>query len=303
MTENNQKIVGVRFSKVGKIYHFVASSISDITKGDQVVVETTRGWQLGEVIQILENATQPQEGGWKKVERKATPRDLIQRQNWLQKETEVLAFCRQDLPNYRLPFIKIISAEISFDGNRLSVFYASENEDKIDFKNFRSTIQKKFNLPQVEFRQTGPRDVAKCIGGMGACGLEMRCCSKFLTDFNSISIRMAKEQGISLTPSEITGMCGRLRCCLIYEYENYVQLRKQLPKRNTMVKTPQGEGKVVDVYTLRQAVLVDLPELGAREYKREEIEYVGGIPHPSTGPQPENNPDDDNDQESVNGTK
>ena len=105
-------------------------------------------------------------------------------------------------------------------------------------------------------RQIGPRDVAKILGGMGACGLETRCCSKFLTDFSPISIKMAKEQGISLTPTEITGMCGRLRCCLIYEYEQYVEARKQLPKRNKRVVTPRGEGKVVDVLPMSDRVMV-----------------------------------------------
>lgn len=293
MNDNKPRIVGVRFSKVGKVYHFDASPIADITKGDQVVVETSRGWQLGEVIQVYGEGFQPPEGGWKKVERKATPRDLLQKQNWIQKEAEILEFTRQELPNIKLPPVKITAVELSFDGNRLSVIYASDSEDKVDFKNFRNTIQKKFNLPMVEFRQIGPRDVAKCIGGMGACGLETRCCSKFLTDFSSISIRMAKEQGISLTPSEITGMCGRLRCCLIYEYENYVQMRKQLPKRNTIVKTPVGEGKVVDVFTLRQSVLVDLPETGVREFLKDEIQYQGSQPQPAVQA---NNHADDSDE-------
>jgi cell fate regulator YaaT (PSP1 superfamily) len=121
-------------------------------------------------------------------------------------------------------------------------------------------------------RQIGPRDVAKILGGMGACGLETRCCSKFLTEFSPISIKMAKEQGISLTPSEITGMCGRLRCCLIYEYEQYVAARKELPKRGKRVVTPQGEGKVVDVYPLRNAVVVEIEGTGWREFDREVLE-------------------------------
>lgn len=273
MSETKLHIVGVRFSKIGKIYHFDASSINDLTIGDQVIVETARGWQLGEVSQIIDETSQPPEGGWKRVERKATPRDLIQKQNWIQKEGEILEYCRNELPNYKFPGVKLISVEMSFDGNRVSIFYAYENEDKIDFKSFRNAIQRKFNLPMVEFRQLGPRDVAKCIGGMGSCGLETRCCSKFLTDFNSISIRMAKEQGISLTPSEITGMCGRLRCCLIYEYENYVQLRKQLPKRNMIVKTPLGEGKVLEVRTLSQVVVVEIPEMGVREFTNDQIQF------------------------------
>lgn len=207
------------------------------------------------------------------MERKATPRDLLQKQNWLQKEEEILEYCRNEAAHLIHPTVRIIYDEISFDGNRATIYYSSETEEKSDFKNVRIAIQKKFNFPQVEFRQIGPRDVAKCIGGLGVCGLETRCCSKFLTEFNSISIRMAKEQGISLTPTEITGMCGRLRCCLIYEYDNYVQLRKMLPKRNSMVKTPLGEGKVVDVYPLQQSVLVNIPETGLKEFQRSEIQF------------------------------
>jgi cell fate regulator YaaT (PSP1 superfamily) len=125
-------------------------------------------------------------------------------------------------------------------------------------------------------RQIGPRDVAKFLGGMGACGIETRCCSKFLTDFSPISIKMAKEQGISLTPNEITGMCGRLRCCLIYEYEQYVEARKTLPKRNKRVVTPKGEGKVIDVLPMSEKIVV-LIESGTDRpqqmtFSREEVE-------------------------------
>jgi hypothetical protein len=164
-----------------------------------------------------------------------------------------------------------VAAEYSFDGSRLAIMFSTENEEKADLKSLRSEMQKLYAPSQVEMRQIGPRDVAKILGGMGACGLETRCCSKFLTDFSSISIRMAKEQGISLTPTEITGMCGRLRCCLIYEYDQYVAARATLPKRNKRVITPQGEGKVVDVFPLREAVLVDIPDVGYREFTREEI--------------------------------
>jgi cell fate regulator YaaT (PSP1 superfamily) len=110
------------------------------------------------------------------------------------------------------------------------------------------------------------------LGGMGACGLESRCCSKFLTEFSPISIKMAKEQGISLTPQEITGMCGRLRCCLVYEYEQYAAARKELPKRNKRVVTPMGEGRVLNVSPLLMTVRVELPDVGAREFSRDEIE-------------------------------
>ena len=133
-------------------------------------------------------------------------------------------------------------------------------------------MQKHFHPTQVELRQIGPRDVAKMLCGMGACGLETRCCSRFLTEFSPISIKMAKEQGISLTPQEITGMCGRLRCCLVYEYEQYAAARKELPKRNKRVVTPMGEGKVIDVSPLLLTVRVMLPNDIVREFSRDEIE-------------------------------
>src|SRR5271157_5699843 len=272
MTEMQPFIVGVRFSKVGKIYHFDASKIPDLKIGDSVIVETSRGWQLGQVGAIVEKPETPPEGTWKYVDRKATPRDLLIRQSWQQKEAEVFETCRARARELSLVGIKIVSVEYSFDGNRLTIMFSSESEDKVELKSLRQDMQKKFGPTQVELRQIGPRDVAKMIGGLGACGMEMRCCTRFLTDFSSISIRMAKEQGISLTPTEITGMCGRLRCCLIYEYEQYVAARQLLPKRNKRVITPVGEGKVVEVSPLQMTVRVELTDLGAREFSRDEIE-------------------------------
>jgi hypothetical protein len=124
----------------------------------------------------------------------------------------------------------------------------------------------------LEIRQIGPRDAAKMIQGMGACGMEKRCCSQFLTQFSSISIRMAKTQDISLTPSEITGMCGRLRCCLSYEYDQYVEAIKTLPKRKKRIQTPMGEGRVIQILPLRQIVIVDIPEIGPRQFTREDLD-------------------------------
>ncbi len=264
-------IVGIRFSKVGKIYHFDASKVENLRPGEHVVVETSRGWQIGQVVEIVNNPQPPPEGTWKLVDRRATPRDLLTKQIWQNKEPEALITCRKRASELNLQGIKIISAEYGFEGSRLSFYFATESEEKVDLKTLRSDMQKHYQPAQVELRQIGPRDVAKFLGGMGACGLEKRCCAQFLTEFSSISIRMAKEQGISLTPSEITGMCGRLRCCLIYEYEQYVEARSQLPKKNKRVITPAGEGKVVDVIPLRQAVIVDIPEVGHREFDKADI--------------------------------
>jgi cell fate regulator YaaT (PSP1 superfamily) len=251
-------IVGIRFSKVGKVYHFDASSLPEITIGDSVIVDTVRGRQIGEITQRIENPPPPAEGTWKLIERKATPADLLLRQTWMQKQTEAMINCRARASELQLAGVKVVSAEYSFDGTRLALLFSTETEDKVDLKSLRKDMQKLYPQSQVEMRQIGPRDVAKLLGGMGACGLETRCCSKFLTEFSPISIKMAKEQGISLTPTEITGMCGRLRCCLIYEYDQYVAARKELPKRGKRVITPDGEGKVIDTFPLRNVVQVEL---------------------------------------------
>lgn len=254
----NPLIVGIRFQKVGKIYHFDASNFPDLLVGDFAVVETSRGRQLGEVIQIVENPTTPPEGTWKSISRKATPRDLALRQVWQKKELEAMITCRAKLAELGILGAKIVAAEFTSDGSRLSFLYSTEAEGKVDLRKLNNSMQRLYPRSRVEMRQVGPRDVAKLLGGMGACGLDNRCCSMFLTEFSPISIKMAKEQGISLTPSEITGMCGRLRCCLIYEYELYAEARKHLPKRGKRVLTPMGEGKVDDVYPLKQTVLVML---------------------------------------------
>jgi cell fate regulator YaaT (PSP1 superfamily) len=164
--------------------------------------------------------------------------------------------CRARAAELGIGGVKIVSAEYNFDGTRLAFMFSTESEEKVDLKSLKKDMHNLYPNCQIEMRQIGPRDVAKIIGGMGACGLESRCCSQFLTDFSPISIKMAKDQGISLTPNEITGMCGRLRCCLIYEYEQYVEARKQLPKRNKRVVTPKGEGKVIDVLPMTNKVMV-----------------------------------------------
>ncbi len=264
-------IVGIRFQKVGKIYHFDASMIPDLRTGDYVLVETTRGRQLGQMIQKIETPQRPPEG-WKQIERRANAQDMVMRQYYQRKEIEVTINCRAKASELGIIGVKFVASEYAYDGSRLSILYSNEAGEKMEFKNLRRAMQRLYPQSQVEFHLIGPRDVAKLLGGMGACGLENRCCSAFLTEFSPVSIKMAKEQGISLTPTEITGMCGRLRCCLVYEYEQYVEARKQLPKRGKRVITPQGEGKVVDVLPLKEAVLVELPTGAVAEFMKHEIQ-------------------------------
>lgn len=253
-------IIGVRFTKIGKIYHFDSSPVKDIQIGEHVIVETARGKHLGEVIQVLDSPPVKSNHGWKPVSRRATPRDLLLQKTWQARQTEAMIECRAKAAELKLEGVKIVAAEYNYNGSRLTYMYSTESEEKVNLKKLKQAMNRKYREAQIEMRQIGPRDVAKIIGGMGACGLETRCCSKFLTDFSPISIKMAKAQGISLTPSEITGMCGRLRCCLIYEYEQYTAARKEMPKRKKQVVTPSGKGKVVDVSPLTGIVTVQIED-------------------------------------------
>jgi cell fate regulator YaaT (PSP1 superfamily) len=271
-TSPNPLIVGIRFQKIGKLYHFDASKEPELKPGDYAIVETSRGVQIGQVVQRLEQPPAPQTGSWKAIERKASDRDLETYKGWQKKEIEAMIEARAASAKLGYKGVKIVKAEFSFDGKSLTFLYNTEKDEDMDLGKLRKEMQQLYKQSIIETRRVGPRDVAKILGGMGACGLESRCCSTFLTDFSPISIKMAKMQGISLDPAEITGMCGRLRCCLIYEYEQYVEARKTLPKRGKEVQTPLGKGKVLDVVPLKQAVMVGLPDGKRAEFLKHEIE-------------------------------
>ncbi|MGA2111918.1 MAG: regulatory iron-sulfur-containing complex subunit RicT [Anaerolineales bacterium] len=274
-TENRKPtVVGVRFQRLGKAYHFDAGGLGEpLHLGDHVLVTTSHGRQIGQVVQFVSEPVPPAEGTWRRIDGLASAQDLLIEQSWRTKEPEALVGCRERSVQLGLRSVKIVAAQYGFEGQRLTFVFTVEGEEHPELKSLRADMQQRYSRSQVELHQVGPRDVARILGGMGACGLEARCCSKFLTEFSPISIKMAKAQGISLNPGEITGMCGRLRCCLIYEYEQYVQARLQLPKRGKRVATPRGEGKVVDVFPLRESVLVDLgEEAGAIEFSRSDLQ-------------------------------
>ena len=263
--EQQRTVVGVRFQRVGKLYHFDYSEYPHLVAGDYVIVETTRGRQMGEVVNF--NAIEEEGREYKPILRMATPRDLILRHHWELQQDEAMNILREKVKEHGgFRDVKFVTALYNYDGSLLTFVYTAE--DKVNVSKLWSDLSRTFPA-QVEMRQVGPRDVAKLLGGYGACG-ELRCCSTFLTDFSPISIKMAKAQGISLNPSEITGMCGRLRCCLVYEYEQYVEARSKLPKKNKRVGTPFGEGKVIDVHPLQDAVTVYADE-GYHLVKREEL--------------------------------
>ena len=292
MIEIYDKVVSVRFTPVSKAYYFDANGY-DLHIDDYVIVESIRGKQIGQVVKVMDEYTNEGDS-LKPVIRPASSKDLVAKELFNQKKDEALEFARKRLDELNLKGVKILDAEFSYDGSRLQINYSSDNDEKVDLKTLKYDLLRNFpTVNAVDLRQLGPRDVAKMIPGMGACGLSCRCCCRYLTEFSSISIKMAKEQGISLTPTEITGMCGRLRCCLVFENDYYVECRKKLPKKNKRVMTPQGEGKVIEVFPLRDAVLVEIPEVGRREYKRDQI----GTEDQNTVPQPDGSTADESEKE------
>jgi cell fate regulator YaaT (PSP1 superfamily) len=256
-TPEGLKFAGVRFQRVGKVYHYLADNF-DLKVGDWVVVDSARGRQMGQVASLKPPRDTHDLSVFKHVERKASGRDMAMRHFYESKELEAMIACRAESSALRLP-IKIVRAEYSFDGQTLTFLYSSDQEERVETNELRQVMSRLYRA-RIETRQVSPREVAKIVGGMGACGIEQRCCSRFLTDFSPISIKHAKEQGLSLNPHDITGMCGRLRCCLIYEYEQYVEARRHLPKKNTIIGSPQGQGKVVDVLPMRDSVVVLIGE-------------------------------------------
>ena len=264
------RLVGVRFQRVGKIYHYDAQGFDDLKVGDWVIVDTARGKQMGQVATL--KPPKEKGGPYKRIERRATGRDMAMRHYYASKELEAMIACRAESAALNLP-IKIVRAEYSFDGQTLTFLYSTDEEERVEVAPLREAMSRLYRA-RIETRQISPREVAKILGGIGACGIEERCCSRFLTEFSPVSIKHAKEQNLSLNPQDITGMCGRLRCCLIYEYEQYVEARRHLPKLKSIVGTPMGPGKVVEILHLRDSVRVKIgegPEAREVEFHREQL--------------------------------
>lgn len=265
--------VGVRFSKGSRIYTFDATYCSEVQPWEFVVVETNRGKQVGQVVKVMREYSLDGQEPLKPVLRLANAAELALNESNKMVADEVLNFCKAWARREQMTEVKFIGADLNFERSYMLLTYSTATDERVDLKALRSEIQSTYSIGNVEIKQLGPRDLAKAIGGIGSCGKPECCCKAHLVDFSSISIRMAKAQGISLTPTEITGMCGRLRCCMEYENEMYVENRKLLPKKKKKVMTPQGEGKVVEVFPINFTVLVDIPEVGRRLFSKDQITY------------------------------
>lgn len=257
------QVVGVRFKRAGKIYYFDPAE-QEIDVGEPVIVETTRGVECGEVVvkpkQVTENDIV---APLKKVIRKATPVDLKQVEINLAKEKEAYQVCQKKIEEHGLP-MKLVDVEFTFDANKIIFYFTADG--RIDFRELVKDLAAIFRT-RIELRQIGVRDEAKMLGGLGSCGRAL-CCSSFLGEFEPVSIRMAKDQNLSLNPTKISGICGRLMCCLKYESEAYEKERATYPDVGTPVITPVGEGKITAVNILKKNVTVELKE------SRQHVEFT-----------------------------
>ncbi|MDO4535560.1 MAG: stage 0 sporulation family protein [Clostridium perfringens] len=270
------KVIGVRFKKAGKIYYFGPDEYK-IKKGNFVIVETARGIEFGEcVIGIKEIPEESIVSPLKLVLRIATEEDIAKHKENKGKEEIAFDICLKKISEHRLN-MKLIDVEYTFDNNKVIFYFTAEG--RVDFRDLVKDLATIFKT-RIELRQIGVRDEAKMLGGLGPCGRPL-CCSTFLGDFASVSIKMAKEQNLSLNPTKISGICGRLMCCLNYEQSTYEDIRKRLPKVGSIVETERGKGEVIANNVLKEKVSVKFKttqknEEALEEFKIDEIKLISG---------------------------
>lgn len=270
------KVIGVRFKKAGKIYYF-GPDVYDINKGDFVIVETARGIEFGQcVIGVKEIPEESIISPLKLVLRIASEEDIAKHKENKEKEKEAFEICLNKISQHKLN-MKLIDVEYTFDNNKVIFYFTAEG--RVDFRDLVKDLATIFKT-RIELRQIGVRDEAKMLGGLGPCGRPL-CCSTFLGDFASVSIKMAKEQSLSLNPTKISGICGRLMCCLNYEQSTYEDIRKRLPRVGSIVETKKGKGEVVSNNVLREKISVKfkVPQKNEEiieEFKIDNIKLISG---------------------------
>jgi cell fate regulator YaaT (PSP1 superfamily) len=265
--------VGVKLHPTGRTYELDAGPLS-LRRGQRVMIQGERGPEVGTVA--VPSAQRAVSGRLPRVVRVADARDLERLQASDRRAAEALAYGRERVRARKLP-VKMFRAEIH-QGGKATFYFASEN--RIDFRELVRDLSSELHL-RVELRQVGVRDEAKMVGGIGSCGREL-CCSTFLPRFAPVSIKMAKHQNLVLNPAKVSGQCGRLKCCLVYEEANYVEAAKLLPKLGKRVSTPEGEGRVADLDVLHGRVRVYFQDGPPQVFSAEQVKQLG--PPPGSGP-------------------
>ena len=275
-SEEKVEVIGIRFRSAGKVYYFDPRG-QKIKKGEFAIVETARGPEFGEVslentmVNVSETVTP-----LRPLIRVATPADVEHNAENREKEKNALVVCQQKIEAHKLD-MKLIDVQYAFDNSKLLFYFSSEG--RVDFRELVKDLASVFRT-RIELRQIGIRDEAKMLGGIGSCG-RMLCCSTFLPDFAQVSIKMAKEQGLSLNSAKISGMCGRLMCCLHFESETYAEEIRRTPAIDSLVKTEDGVGTVISTNPLAGTIRVifkDSPDTPPKQYHRSEVTPLGKAP-------------------------
>jgi len=277
----SEGVVAVQFQPVGKAYHFVAAPELVLAVDDWVVVETAYGLQVGQVVAIMTSLTCKGCGdeALRPVLRRASGLDMARRQHLQERGERAAVMTAEEIKAMELRELKVVEVEFTLDGEKAIVFCTGTLSGN-DQNTLRRRLAPRLRC-HVDLRVIGPRDHAKMLGGYGVCG-EPLCCARFLDDFHTVSIRMAKDQSISMAPTDITGMCGRLRCCLAYEHQVYLDSAKDFPKRKSRVRTAEGVGRVVDWDALKAELIVEIPPDGPRRERKHyrfpvaDVEVISG---------------------------
>lgn len=264
------KIVGIRFKPAGKIYDFNAGAFV-LNEGDPVIVETEQGLGFGYVsVPPRALGDEDENRDFKNVFRLATDADFQQQEENRKLETEAKAFCQSCIDHLGLE-MNLFAVEATFDACKMTFFFTADG--RVDFRELVKMLVREYRI-RIEMRQVGIRNQAKMCGGIGRCG-RVLCCTTYLEKFDPVSIRMAKEQGLSLNPTKISGQCGRLMCCLTYENATYMDLKRDFPKLGKRVKTPQGFGKVTRHNVIGRRLAVKLEDGGEVEVDLASVEPSG----------------------------
>lgn len=266
------EVIGVRFKEVGKTYYFDPAK-EQYKEGENVIVETSRGVEFGQIIianRIVDDSeiTVP----LRPVIRRANEHDYMIVKENKEKEKEAFKICCEKIKKHKLD-MKLVKVEYTFDSNKILFYFSAEN--RVDFRELVKDLASVFKT-RIELRQIGVRDQSKMLGGLGVCGRPF-CCKTFLGDFQPVSVKMAKEQGLSLSPTKISGTCGRLMCCLKYEQETYEHLLRVTPKNGAIVETDEGVGTVVDSNLITGMLKVRLdskPEAAPVSVSRKQVKLI-----------------------------
>jgi cell fate regulator YaaT (PSP1 superfamily) len=251
------RVVGVKFRIAGAIRDFAAGA-ANLAVGDEVIVEAERGMAMG-IVATPTRSWFPEAGDGRplRVLKKADERDYARDDSNRRQEREAHRWLSETIRERRLP-MKLVKVEYGFDGTKASVYFFAES--RVDFRDLARELAQRSQM-RIEMKQIGARDETKLIGALGPCGREL-CCSSWLREFHAVSVKMAKEQDLSLNPSKLAGMCGRLKCCLRYEYETYLEIKRSLPVVGRKVTSVKGDGVVVKVLPIREAVVIRRDEDG-----------------------------------------